>query len=736
MNGKKYEKISKITQVYKIMILLNLATTLLVPCLTVGALASHGYIVEFRDTESLERRFGNNDAEREDFYSALTAYGVETEPRFNYTSSIFYGVSFSLLSNTTSDFLFNLIQSLPNIKNVWPNDRLEYPTYVDHGLGSKIQYVLHKRQNSTKSQDVRFNSFKSARVNKIHELGFYGKGVVVGIIDSGVDYKHPAFGGNLGPAYTAIGGYDYTVNPVSKDPMDCGGHGTMVAGVIAGRSNRLLGIAPNAKIRAYKVSDCQKNSLSDSTVMAFTQAYDDGVDVINISMSGPNGWSRSWLSDIASRMVKKGVIVVASAGNAGNMGPFSAKGTASGDDVLSVGSYYADDMASYKAYGISGSGSQFVFQYVPPAGIESSLNGTLYFDALSIDACSLVELQKVSHAGSIPRALLPKGDCDIVLQVKNLRQLGYEHAMFYNSKISSTMYYDEDLKGLPIKIMFAPSSFGQWVLTELNYGNSIRIEFKKGSDPIGQSDTALYPGRMALSSSWGPTLENKFYPKVSAPGGYIYTSTMKSGYKVTSGTSFSAPYVAGIAALFKESVKKRKSTHGNWALEFNSRIMGTSKFTRLWDGAQRFLYAAPTIQQGAGVIDSMSTIFTKTVIKSTPYIELLDTRFRKEQHTIEIYNGNNVAVNYKVWQNRSLSTETLNYYTGVPVNRFPECWINYMPDVKVSELKFTLAPGRSRKVSVTIKAPPNAINGLAFGGKITFTGDNGDIVGVPYMGKL
>jgi subtilisin family serine protease len=80
--------------------------------------------------------------------------------------------------------------------------------------------------------------------------GATGKGIVIGIIDSGIDYMHPDLGGGIGKGLKVIGGYDF-INDDS-DPMDDNGHGTHVAG-IAAANGIIKGIAPEAKLRAYKV---------------------------------------------------------------------------------------------------------------------------------------------------------------------------------------------------------------------------------------------------------------------------------------------------------------------------------------------------------------------------------------------------------------------------------------------------------------------------------------------------
>ncbi|MDQ3280592.1 MAG: S8 family serine peptidase [Acidobacteriota bacterium] len=77
-----------------------------------------------------------------------------------------------------------------------------------------------------------------------------GKGVVVAVIDTGIDYKLAALGGGFGPGFKVAGGYDF--DEFDDDPIDQYGHGTYVASIIAADAKGLTGIAPDATLLAYK----------------------------------------------------------------------------------------------------------------------------------------------------------------------------------------------------------------------------------------------------------------------------------------------------------------------------------------------------------------------------------------------------------------------------------------------------------------------------------------------------
>lgn len=144
----------------------------------------------------------------------------------------------------------------------------------------------------------------------VHDEGVSGTGVLVAIIDTGIDYGHPEF------ASRYVGGYDF-VNSDS-DPLDDEGHGTHVAGTVAAAANDVgvVGVAPGALLLGYKVLDETGRGYVSDVIAAIEQAVEeDGAQVINMSLSG--GTSES-LELVCQQAYDAGVVLVASAGNTGN----------------------------------------------------------------------------------------------------------------------------------------------------------------------------------------------------------------------------------------------------------------------------------------------------------------------------------------------------------------------------------------------------------------------------------
>ena len=173
--------------------------------------------------------------------------------------------------------------------------------------------------------------------------------VTVAVIDTGIDYNHPDLAGHF------AGGYDFV--HATFDPLDDHGHGTHVAGTIAASFENLtgspalaegvVGVAPQARILAYKVCAADGTCTDSAVIQAITRAVADGAQVINMSL-GDTVYSQS-LADAVQAAWNAGVVIVAGAGNDGVTTPFYP---AALDNVIAVGAFDEDHLrASFSNYG-------------------------------------------------------------------------------------------------------------------------------------------------------------------------------------------------------------------------------------------------------------------------------------------------------------------------------------------------------------------------------------------------
>ena len=174
-----------------------------------------------------------------------------------------------------------------------------------------------------------------------------GKGIRIGIIDTGIDYEHEAFGKGFGAGHIVAGGYDFVNN--DTDPLDDNGHGTHVAGIIGGNSATINGVAKDARLFAYKALDQSGNGTTSSVLAAIEQAIKDSIQVLNLSLGTSSGSSDDPLSTAVNRAVQSGIVVVVAAGNTGEFSSINSPGVA--EFALTVGATDVNSIASFSSKG-------------------------------------------------------------------------------------------------------------------------------------------------------------------------------------------------------------------------------------------------------------------------------------------------------------------------------------------------------------------------------------------------
>jgi subtilisin family serine protease len=158
-----------------------------------------------------------------------------------------------------------------------------------------------------------------------------GEGVVVAVVDSGIDYEHPDIAANLWTNAREVAGngvdddQDGYVDDVrgwnfaynTNDPRDDSGHGTHVAGTIAADANGdgTLGVAWSAKVMALKCLDYEGNGFDSDCANAILYAVQNGADIINLSW-GHHGVSKT-IADAVEYAYSLGAVIVAAAGDSG-----------------------------------------------------------------------------------------------------------------------------------------------------------------------------------------------------------------------------------------------------------------------------------------------------------------------------------------------------------------------------------------------------------------------------------
>jgi minor extracellular serine protease Vpr len=122
------------------------------------------------------------------------------------------------------------------------------------------------------------------------------------------------------------------------DPDDCQGHGTHVAGIV-GANGDAVGVAPEVTFGAYRVFGCDGSTTADIMIAAMERALADDMDILNMSIGSAFTWPQYPTAVASDLLVDAGMVVVASIGNSGASGTFSAGAPGLGEKVIGVAAF-------------------------------------------------------------------------------------------------------------------------------------------------------------------------------------------------------------------------------------------------------------------------------------------------------------------------------------------------------------------------------------------------------------
>ena len=364
--------------------------------------------------------------------------------------------------------------------------------------------------------------------------GIDGDGIKIAIIDTGVDFNHPDLFG-WGPDGKVIGGYNFIQE--GQPPMDNNGHGTQVAGVVAA-DGQAVGVAPKAKILAYKVSEDGEGVSSDLIIRAIEKAIEDDADIINISL-GVNK-TNTKIEKAVNLALEKEIFVVTAAGNDGpGLETIGSPGRNFGS--VTVGATYNNLTSSLVATLEIDEKPYTVIPMVGNQKIEDAITGKLVFGGYG----KVDDLKNLDVKDSI---LIVERGSDV------------EGELLYFS-IKETNAADAGAKAMIVYNNISGIFLGELIheFVEPDYSPRIpvvSIDREEGLgivESINGNDAVLNlffnPDYLAHFSSRGPVSPFYIKPEIVAPGAYINTTQSNAGYNFTSGTSYAAPHVSGAAAL-------------------------------------------------------------------------------------------------------------------------------------------------------------------------------------------
>ena len=365
--------------------------------------------------------------------------------------------------------------------------------------------------------------------------GIDGTGIKIAIIDTGVDFNHPDLFG-WGPDGKVIGGYNFIQE--NQLPMDNNGHGTKVAGVIAA-DGYTLGVAPKAKILAYKVSEDGEGVSSELIMRAIEKAIEDEADIINISL-GVNK-TNSKIDRAVNHALDNGIFVVTAAGNDGpELKTIGSPGRNFGS--VTVGATY-NNMTSSLIATLEVDEKDFtVIPMVGSSKTEEPIIGKIIFGGFG-KISDLKEMDVKDAIVIVERGSDVKGEL-LFFSIKemNAASAGAKALIVYNNE--SGIFLGELVHELS-----EPGYIPQIPVVSMDREEGLEIIELIKNDNKGIMHLFYNPDFVAHFSSRGPVSPFYMKPDIVAPGAYINSTQNNASYNFTSGTSFAAPHVSGAAAL-------------------------------------------------------------------------------------------------------------------------------------------------------------------------------------------
>ncbi|KAL7950686.1 peptidase S8/S53 domain-containing protein [Trichoderma barbatum] len=706
------------------------------------------YIIEYEEGHENEASLFND----------LHTRGLPASKRMSLSYSLFKGASIQLDAiDLDPHSASTKIASLTSVKHVWPVRHFQHlvngrSASENDNLNSLNSLSGHWSRAATASDIDSYAPHALTQVDKLHAEGYTGKGIRVGIVDSGVDFDHPVLGGCFGKGCIISYGMDLigdafngTNTPVPGPyPRDCLGHGTHVSGIIASQKNPLgfIGAAYGATLGMYKALNCAGASSNDVLIAAFNQAYEDGSDIISLSVGIVSGWKGDPLAITVSRIIDAGVPCVIANGNNGPT-VFTSATPADGSGVMSVASIENTMTPLLGTEGFtsldSSSENLTSFAWIP--GTPAFPNVTLPLWVVTPNkttdgtwsACS--PLNDGAPADLSDKIVLVElNGCSDSTIADNLSKNNAKYIMYYN--------YDDNLSNL-YSVSTSPSTLGagmvalqqasEWkdLLTNGTEVYATMVEPKSAGSAAAYYPNDFNGGYVDDFSSWGPTWEADLNPHISTPGGSILSTYPLSmgGYYVDSGTSMAAPLMASIYALIMEARSIRDPK------VLMSLVSSTAKQTKYYDSYQGAFYdgLAPVAQQGAGLAQAYAAVHTTTSL-SVSSISFNDTDHFVNSTDFTVKNGAGQDVIYSIGHIPSRSREA--YKTGQSTLARSSISKDAAATLAFSETKLTVPAGGSAKVTVEITLPQglNASNIPVYGGYITLNGSNGESLVIPYLG--
>jgi minor extracellular serine protease Vpr len=473
-----------------------------------------------------------------------------------------------------------------------------------------------------------------------------GRGIKVGIVDSGIDVNHPCFDDAGFPGTQQQGNPAYTNNKViiakvfankaaklGYDAKAVGEHGTHVAGTVACDANTPAsidgakipyapsGVAPGAQLGSYNVFPGDiEDARSEDILNALDAAALDDMDVINMSLGGDSKGVQDLLMNAVNNLDQAGVVVAVSAGNEGpGHGTIGSPGAA--ERALTAG---ASSVGHYLSTPVTIGGTSFASNSDGDFPVKADVSGGLVKSTLSTGETSPNGTLGIGCvADDIPVAakdgvvLVSRGTCSFAQKVANAAAKNAKAVIVVNSTAGDpiAMAGDPTLASLPAVMISQDDYKANAVPAD---GVPTTITAKK---VYHDSDNDNIMGDF---SSQGPTdVDYRVKPDLVAPGVNVLSSiplehcvhgtpdvNPDGCWAFFNGTSMASPHLAGTAAVVL-------AAHPDWSAgQVRSAITNTAQQGVLFNYKSIRTPETDPLVTGAGLLDVPAAVNAKVALSS------------------------------------------------------------------------------------------------------------------------
>jgi minor extracellular serine protease Vpr len=394
-----------------------------------------------------------------------------------------------------------------------------------------------------------------------------GAGVKVGIIDTGIDQTHPCFApaGYSYPAGFPKGDHSFTTQKVivakvfnnqsnrfGHTPEAVQDHGTHVAGTVACNLDTaatvagvsipygVSGVAPKAWLGNYNVFPGQDdNARSEDILNALDAAYEDGMDVINMSLGGNSHGIKDLLTMAVNDLDEAGMVSAVAAGNSGP-GHFTVESPGSAERALTAG---AMTVGHFVAAPVTVGGNTYAGVSGDFATVSSSLTAPLGVVLAGTElSTACAALPGGSLTGKI--ALISRGTCTFSAKIRNAETAGAVATLVVNNAAGDATAMGQDgTPNQPTKPAYMIALASKAALVA---ANGLSTTIGSGLAYFTSPNSNI----MAAFSSQGPTdVDFRVKPDVVAPGVNVLSSIPGNKWAFFQGTSMATPHLAGSAAV-------------------------------------------------------------------------------------------------------------------------------------------------------------------------------------------